>query len=604
MNLWIALLLARTHSVSYRHTVTLVPVHWNFTRRGEMIERIERVANCGIDPTSVNVSAIHEQAKRGVAEAQHLMGELHLYGLLPGRSNLSRAVKLFGRAAAQGFSESHARLSFMYRHGIGVSEDSAKASAYGLVAARGGSISALLTTGMSHLMSNLSYFSARSAIATPYPVLVRLDAMWRAGQKWRVDSRVLRRDLTLPPSPETLKKKERAKWQDKSKRGNMKAQIKLDFSCHRGPDDCKIDYERTRKICEAHPNSFRALYLLGEIYRYGLGVHVNVTQAMEFYEKSCTRYGHLFSLEALGALKQEIGELKQGQELLDNATTYWAKKRGEPAQGRVTFLRRDGQRGNCSASRVLFDLYLPDNRTEALFWLQLGIGTGPWWRMHTTADNFWRMGNQQAAILLWMEFSDWRDQNGTLNAGLALSRLRTNEEFFLSNDQRLRVASKMFQRISDGWPGVTTSDFVWLCDERQGRILKGTSRLLSTAQDPWTHLAIAEAQIDGHIPGTIKGLFGKLSLAMEGADGTWLAVIGCSPKLLKYVGRRVMRCTMGKCDFDEIRDLKDCVHGLWKSHRTAVMFLSVYVAVVAFIIVWMRMRRKADAIPSNGPINK
>jgi TPR repeat protein len=234
VNLWIALLLALTHSASYRQTVTLVPVHWNFTRRGETIERIERVPNCRIDPMSVNVSAIHEQAKGGVAEAQHLMGELHLYGLLPGRSNLSRAVKFFNRAAAQGFSESHARLSFMYRHGIGVSEDSAKASAYGLVARRGGSISALLTAGMSHLVPNSSYLSPRSAIATLYAVLVRLDAMQRAGQKWRRDPDFLDRNLTLPPSRATDRKKVETKLQYKAKNGDVTAQIQLDYLCHRG----------------------------------------------------------------------------------------------------------------------------------------------------------------------------------------------------------------------------------------------------------------------------------------------------------------------------------------------------------------------------------
>jgi TPR repeat protein len=575
--------LARGRSASFDSAFAQLPIHysliksqsWTLTAIQSYLLNATDTAppavrevfkNATANSSLINVSSIARLAKAGLPAAIHVLGELNLYGSPIVPQNITKAKRLFKKAAKQNFTESLARLAFLYRYGVGVRRDGPKEAIYRDLSCIGGSAYGCLARGFSHVEGTGAPRSMMVGIDQLFVIaecLVRMHALNQL--PLNVPER-LPRHLRLPPNKAGRESAEYALLEYTARMGHAPSEVELARVLYYGRLGQPIDLGRARELFARHPEDANALVHLGKIYHLGEGVPVDRANAEHYYGKAA-EMGDANGLNNLGILKQNAGEKEAGQKLVEDAAAAGHESalfnlasetamHGQLNES-IKPMRDLASRGMLAAqynlARILTLANTVYDPVESCAWLRAALKRGPWLQLAETAEAYWRAGNHGGALLVWMELADCGHPEGAHNAALALLEL-TAEDLGLDDELRKKLAVVMLKKLSR-LSSEDISAYMFKAYLARGKPEKARQRLLRSKSSLGFYRA-AESHLDGQLPMSLRAVFGNLSAAIRLEQRYILPVMALAPKITLGFFRYLGQCQRGECSASQIADIR------------------------------------------------
>jgi hypothetical protein len=209
---------------------------------------------------------------------------------------------------------------------------------------------------------------------------------------------------------------------------------------------------------------------------------------------------------------------------------------------------------------------------------------GPWVALCHDAEEFWRKGNDAAAVLLWMEMADCGIAAAAVNAGRAF--LEVDRDLPCADrNARKKLATMMVKRAlaferPEAYRQMLNAYLAREMPERAGMaVLKGV-------RSPFASYYTAIAHINGYLPGRLVPTFGNLSKAINDDLRFVVPVLVLAPQVLSFALMRIANCTLGRCTPEEVEDVIQIVRlFFWRSFNEWALLFAV-----AFLIFLVRMR--------------
>jgi TPR repeat protein len=550
------------------------------------------------DAISVNITALLRLFEMRIPAAVHALGDLHLYGRGGFTQNVTRAAALFIKACKRGFPDSFARLSLLYRFGIGVERDEAQAIVYREAACVLGSASGCIFAA--------HYSAARLG---NYDIGVRLlfhiaevaGRMQEFGDLPTDPVARLSPGLTLVD----VKQEDREEFKVlryKAARGDPEADVEMAMVYYYGQYGEQVDLARARQILERHEGLPMANALLARMYHFGNGVPVDTGRARQYYERAGDRGD---ALNNLGVLRQQEGEEEEAFKLFEKAAAVGQESAmfnvamRKVSQGKVEEalgdLRQLADKGMIQACLELAILLVQSDAIyepkEAWERLSEAAACGPWLRMCYDAETYWRNGNFAGAVMIWIEMAECGIRVAALNAGQALLEL-DKELPFADRASRQKLATMMFRRAlalgdeeADGW--LLRAYFA------RGKVKKLT-HVMGVAESAQSFYSIADAHLRGLLAPQLVPTVGNLSQAIATDLAFVLPVLVLMPRVLQMFAIRLGKCITGRCDQEEIKDLRVLIRSFIAGNVNGLATL----VGIACLIVLVRRRVASTLQPS------
>jgi TPR repeat protein len=377
----------------------------------------------------------------------------------------------------------------------------------------------------------------------------------------------------------------------KAASGDAAAELDLARAHNYGHNGNEVDIDRARELFERHPEDPNAMVHLGRIYHIGQGVPVDQNQARVYYEAAAA-LNDLNGLNNLGILKQAMGDVAGGAELINRAAAAGHQTaifnmavanitKGHSADA-IAPLRNLARQNFIIAQYNLARLLILGvggyDPQEAIETLTMSIERGPWLRLCQTAEELWKDGRRRAAVLLWIDLADGGIPAAAFNAGLAL--LEGDARLIGSEEDGLRIAAEMFKRLAKR---EDVSGYLAKVYRRRNKTQKATDKLVHMAASARGHYGIVEAYLGGHIEFKICPLFGNLSLAVEKERRFLLPEIFLAPKILWLTVKRAMRCIQGQCNQEELDDFSGALQAVCTKNRNGIISLLILLCTVILV---------------------
>jgi TPR repeat protein len=551
--------------------------------------------NATANAKSVNVSAVYELSKSFFPAALHVMAEIYFYGVDPIPQNFTKAVRFLKKAGRLGFAESMSLLAFGYRHGIGVRRNSAKEAIYRSIACTKGSASACLADAHASFRGDFGVKSVYAGVNGLMPIgscLARMSAKQMLPLAVPVR---LGRGLLLPAKIRERERGEFALLKYRAERGDAFAASELGRVFYYGKLGQNVDLKLAREFFERNPGDRNAVAHLGKMYHFGEGVPIDRAKAEQYYTRAM-EMGALNGMNSLGVLKQEAGLYEEGAKLIEKAASKGHDSAAynvaldRAAKGlmkaAIATMTRVANRGIMSAQMTLAKwLTSTDfvfNPETAFRWLHRVCVRGPWLRLSTAAEEFWRDGNRAAAILLWMELADCGNVDAAYNAGRALLELSA-DRLFATEEVSKKLAVTMFKRFT-AFSREDISPYLFKAYLLRGQMEKAQKMMAQVSRSAFGTYLVADAHLIGVFPMTLCALFGNISRLIQ-KDRTYvLPVVALLPKILLESGRYCARCFGDRRD-DQLDDVRRFLWHIWKD---AVDTVTVLIGVAAIVILGRR----------------
>jgi TPR repeat protein len=542
-----------------------------------------------IDGATINITVLKRLAGSGVPAALHALAELHLYGVSPFSRDFGSAIQLFERAADAGFSESFSRLSFLYRHGIGVQRDLVKSIVYQEFGCLGKSAAACLAQGYSLLDGIGRPMSNERGVGMLLPIGECIGQLSEANTLPKSWTGRLTTNMTFPPKVvDDAREIKLLSYQ--AEMGDPDSEVAMGEMYYFGDYGEAVDFHRARALFERHPEDPNALVILGRMYHIGEGVPVDLDRAEQLYQRA-VKLKHTSAMNNLGVLKNQKGDFEGGARLLEQAAAgghagamynLAIKRLAEHEdQEAVTVLRSLARNGSVLGQHMLARTLMVSGAEydpiEAAYWIKQVLARGPWANLEKTAEEYWNDGNRVGAVLLWMELADGGLSDAAFNAGYAMLE---GEGLELE-----KGAVSMFRRLNE-ISGEDVSVYLSRAYALRGKTTKAREVLTDKASSPTGWYELAEAHLDGRIVFRLAPVIGNLSLAIDHDVNFILPAAILAPRVALASARQVWKCFSGSCEADEIGDIADVFFALCRrGSNTAGCLLAIFA-----LIVYVRKR--------------
>lgn len=455
--------------------------------------------------TNVDVQALQNLADCDYLPAVFLLGEMYFYGIYPLALNHTKAIKLYKRAAKKQFPEAYAQLGFIYRWGVSAKIDLEKQLIYEHLGCE-------LHSTYSCIIKNYKLFFGTNTVASVKrannfltSISSHIAALSDRSQLPHTRITALNKELEFPKDQKNSDEELSKLVLYKVRLGDKNAEMELAKAYYYGNLGFDKDIQHAKQLFENHEDDPLALVHLGKIHHLGEGGQpVDIPKAVEYYEKAADM-GEPNAFNLLGVIENDRNG--KGMQYLEKAAEHGhtsaafniAMRQINVPENRTkaySTLRKLAKQGFVASLNVLSSMFhigqVRYDEYKAFKYAHKIIQLGPWIKYAETAENFFRTGNYEGAVLTWMKLSDMGNGLAAYNAGLTLlnwERL-TNRTCIFKN--HLKTAERLLENAGSLDLKVNTTIYRYRAYLKMNKTEKAIKILLENLENAETAFRIAE----------------------------------------------------------------------------------------------------------------
>ncbi|OHT14362.1 hypothetical protein TRFO_15280 [Tritrichomonas foetus] len=550
--------------------ITILPDHYIFKMEGyqvsDFFKAYEQISiKCGKNyrdafqkaienTTNIDFDVLNNLAESKYGPALFLLGEFNLYGIPPLQLNHTAAAYYYKESSKSNFIPAYSQLAFMYLYGLGVKRNIPKASVYNNIACSKGSVYSCLWEIQSLAHGQYKPKSMYTALNRISLISLFVSQLEDSSRSTGHDPELLTRLLQLKEHKEQDDQAILQFLKYKAQLGDEESGVELATVYYYGKYGVDVDIHRARQMFEQYPTNTYANIHLGRIHHLGQDGPVDMEAALHYYNLAA-REDDPNAFNNLGVILQGEGRADESNELFRKAANAGhegaifnlamkdihstSNENKTYGIGNLTHLAMKGMRVAVHNYAYFSKIGVAEfNEQTSFTFFHANCETAPWMDNSKIAEKYYKDGNYEAALMIWMRLSDQGHCTSSFNAGLTLlywDRLTNGKKFF-DEDIQYDLAAKMFKNAQNSCY-FDVSPYLYEIYLKRNDTQKAINVLFEKGNNEQAQFLKIVAMLDDKAPLSLVNMMKYIKKGFEENSNFFMPLLAITPKIIYKFGQ-------------------------------------------------------------------